>query len=293
MKHEVEELVILSGKGGTGKTSITSAFATLAEQKAILVDADVDASNLHIIVDGENKWRENFYAGHLPLIVDDKCSRCGLCKESCVFDAISTDEKGAYRVQNLLCEGCLLCTRVCPVDAFEIKERLVGEVREDTTRFGPLVSAKLFPPGENSGKLVSEVRKVGQILARRYEKSLIIIDGPPGIGCPTIASLTGVQKVLIVVEASQSGFHDMKRLLNLVKSFSIPTYVCINKSDINEEMTNKIISFVSESNLIFLGTIVYDEQVGKALEVNKSVCEGFDGPAKEQIESIWKNLWEF
>ena len=292
MSNKVKELVILSGKGGTGKTSITSSFATLAKGDIVLVDADVDGSNLHIISSGEKLWSEDFYAGHLPFIEDEKCSRCNACKEACEYDAIAIDESGAYVVQNLLCEGCSLCTRVCPSDAIQFNDRLVGKVSEINTRFAPLVSAQLFPPGENSGKLVSEVRKVGQTLAQKYGKNLVLIDGPPGIGCPTIASLTGAQKVLIVVEASLSGFHDMQRLVTLIKSFSIPTYVCVNKSDINIEITNKIISFVNESNMTFLGTIVYDEQVGKALEVNKSVCEGFDGPAKEQIESIWNNLWE-
>lgn len=291
MSEKIKEIVVISGKGGTGKTTVSSAFAALSDENILMVDADVDASNLKIIAHGDVVSSEEFYAGHQAVIDSSKCTSCAICENACHYKAITHDADGVYTVNPLLCEGCKLCVILCPVATIEWNERLVGNIEQLDTRFGPLISAHLYPPGENSGKLVAEVRRKGQEVAKKLKKDLIIVDGPPGIGCPTIASMTSSEALLFVVEASVSSLHDMKRINDLAKTFSIPSFVCINKSDINSKITDEIISYIHESKMNFLGTICYDEEITIALQQNKSVVEPpFNGKASEQIRSMYDKL---
>ncbi|NCB01398.1 MAG: 4Fe-4S dicluster domain-containing protein [Spirochaetia bacterium] len=291
MSKKIKEIVIISGKGGTGKTTVSSSFAYLSKGNAVLVDADVDGSNLNIIADGESVKSEQFYAGHQAKIDPVLCTSCSICENSCHYKAITHNDQGVFTVSPALCEGCKLCVMLCPSGAIDWNERLVGEIQQLDTRFGPLISSHLYPPGENSGKLVTEVRKWGRELAIKMDKELIIVDGPPGIGCPTIAAMTSSDALVFVVEASVSSLHDMKRIRKVAETFSIPSYVCINKSDINSEVTEEIISYIHESNMNFLGTIVYDEEIGRALGQRKSVSEdSYGGKAREELLSIFNTL---
>ncbi len=293
MSEKIKEIVVISGKGGTGKTTVSSAFASLSNSNILMVDADVDASNLKIIAHGDVVSSEEFYAGHQAVIDSSGCTSCGVCEKACHYKAITHDKNGLYKVNPLLCEGCKLCVVLCPTTTIEWNERLVGNIEHLSTRFGPLISAHLYPPGENSGKLVAQVRRKGQEVAKELKKDLIIVDGPPGIGCPTIASMTSSEALLFVVEASVSSLHDMKRINELAQTFSIPSYVCINKSDINTSITEKIISYIHESKMNFLGTIDYDEEITKALGMRKSVVESpFVGKAKKQLITMYNKLIE-
>ncbi len=289
----MKEIVVVSGKGGGGKTTITSAFATLASSRAVLVDADVDAANLAIIAAGNKTEKTEFYGGILPEIDQEKCISCGACRTACVFDAIKTSEdEMIYTIDPLQCEGCSLCVHICPVDAIEKHQRLSGYVQLLETRFGPLVNAFLNPPGENSGKLVSEVRKRGREIAEERGKEIILVDGPPGIGCPAIASMTNSDYLVFVIEATLSGLSDMKRLQKVAEKFRIPVFVIVNKSDLQESISEEIESFAAEKGLIPAGRIDWDEKVSEALMEGRSTLEGDSCTAGEQIRNIWENIWD-
>lgn len=283
-----KELVVISGKGGTGKTSIVSSFATLAKNK-IMVDCDVDAADLHLILKPEVEKTTEFYSGKTAEIIEDKCIKCGRCIEVCRFEAISDN----FIVDEISCEGCGTCFYQCPADAIKFEKTKSGEWFESNTRFGKLVHAKLGVAEENSGKLVSEIRNYARLLAHREGQDLIIIDGSPGIGCPVIASISGASLVVVVTEPTLSGLHDAERVLKLVKHFNIPACMCINKFDINLDMTKNIEDFCQKENIKVVGKIPYSRDFTLAMIKEQSLIEfSPDSEITEKIKTMWSTIEE-
>ena len=287
------QLVVLSGKGGTGKTSVVAALATLTSDK-VLADCDVDAADLHLVVDPTLRKREVFMSGKEARIKPEQCIACGDCAEHCHFDAIhpttGTEGQAAYAIDPLACEGCGLCARVCPQGAVEFLEAERGEYFVSDTRHGPLVHARLNIGGENSGKLVTLVREKAAQLARENRARLVLVDGPPGIGCPVIASTTGADLVLAVTEPTVSGEHDLERVAQLVKGFGIPMAVCINKADLNPEMVTRIREDCQRLGLSIVGELSYDKAVTEAQVAGKSIVEYGASTVAAQMEDMWNML---
>jgi MinD superfamily P-loop ATPase len=281
----VKELIVLSGKGGTGKTSIAACFAALAENK-VLADADVDAPDLFILLEPRIRERESFRAGYRARIRPDKCIACGDCRDLCRCQAIGAD----YVVDEIECEGCGVCAHFCPAEAVELKEKECGEWFISDTRHGPLVHAKLGVGEENSGKLVSTVRHNARLVAEERGLDLVIVDGPPGIGCPVISAITGAHLVLIVTEPTLSALHDMRRVAALTKHFAIPTAACINKCDLNPSITEEIIRYCQESRIRLLGRVPYDPVVSRALVNKRLIVEHENGRVSAEIQSLWGAL---
>ena len=259
---------MISGKGGTGKTSITAAFASIAKN-SVFADCDVDAADLHLILRPEIKRTMGFHGLKLAQIDNDKCIECKKCIEHCKFDAI--DER--IIVKKSFCEGCGVCEYVCPVDAIEMIDRESGFSYISETRFGPMAHAVLKTAEEASGKLVTVVRENAKKIAEDKKKDLIIIDGPPGIGCPVISAITGVDLVLIVTEPTISGIKDMERIIDVSAHFNIPAFVCINKYDINQENSEKIEKYCKEKNVNIIGKLPYDTDITKAMIEEKNIIE--------------------
>jgi len=281
----MKELVIISGKGGTGKTSLTASFASLASDQ-VLADCDVDAADLHILVNPRINHEEQFKGGIKARIDRDKCTECWNCREACRFGAISE----SLVVSPTSCEGCGICFHVCPGEAVILEQGISGRWFISETRFGPMVHAELFPGEENSGKLVALVRNQAKVLARTQNKSLILVDGAPGVGCPVISSVTGADHVLIVTEPSLSGLHDMERAVQLVQGFRIPISVVINKYDVSAEGSEKIESFTRTARVNLLGKIPYDPGVITAMVKRRCVVENGDSPAGTAIREIWDRM---
>lgn len=286
----MKELVIISGKGGTGKTSLAASFAYLAGENAFLADCDVDASDLHILLKPKIMKTYQFYGGKKASIINEKCSGCGKCQEICRFDAVkSIDDK--FEINKIDCEGCGYCYRICPVDAFEFNENLSGEWYISKTRLNStLVFAKLGIAEGNSGKLVSKIKKEAHNLAKENNKNLMISDGAPGIGCPVIASLSNADYVLIVTEPSLSGFHDLKRILELVKHFGYPAGCIINKYDINEDISKCIENFSQKNSLEIIGKIPYSDAFPQSLVLRKTVIEFDKSDIGKYVEECWTNI---
>ena len=288
----MKEIVIISGKGGTGKTSLTASFALLAEN-AVLADCDVDAADLHLILTPAVKETHEFWSGHEAFIRQGLCIAQGACLDLCRFDAIKETKtpRGSYtyHIDPISCEGCGVCAHFCPKNAIELRERLCGEWMISETRAGMMVHAKLGIAAENSGRLVSTVRQEAKRLAKETKCETILIDGPPGIGCPVIASITGASEVVIITEPTLSGAHDLERVLKLAKHFSIPSFVCVNKWDICPEMTTQIEKQAVSSGSTVLGRICYDNAVTQAQKEAKAVVE-IDAPSAEDIKKIWNKL---
>ncbi|NLX26483.1 MAG: 4Fe-4S binding protein [Lentisphaerae bacterium] len=284
----MKELVIISGKGGTGKTSVTASFAALASN-AVLADCDVDAADLHLILNPEICHRHDFYSGHEAVIREADCIACGLCQTLCRFDAIQ-ESGGTFRVDSASCEGCGVCKAFCPSGAIDFPDRLCGEWFVSKTRFGTLIHARLGIGAENSGKLVSTVRAQAKQFAQTIQADWILVDGPPGTGCPVIASITGADAVLAVTEPTCSGQHDLLRVLALARHFKIPAFVCINKWDINPEMTGKIEATAAEAGATILGRIPYDKSITTAQINGQSVVELNNGAASQAIQTLWEKL---
>lgn len=288
----MKELVVISGKGGTGKTSITASFAVLAGN-AVVADCDVDAADLHLVLSPTILERHQFYSGREAVIRPESCTGCGLCESYCRFNAISfastPDCRRVYEVDPVGCEGCGVCVRFCPAKAIDFPERLCGEWMISETRCGPMVHAKLGVAAENSGKLVSTVRRESRRIAEEQHRDIVIVDGPPGIGCPVIASLTGATQVLIVTEPTVSGEHDMQRVLMLARHFRIPTAVCVNKWDLNPEMAERIEAYAIESGATVAGRIRFDSAVTKAMIAEKAVVET-NADSVADIVEIWRHL---
>jgi len=291
------QLVVLSGKGGAGKTTITAAFASLAEQ-VVLADCDVDAANLYLVLDPVEVERGTFVSGRTAYIDPQHCSGCGACAEKCRFGAIAPvpssvaptqSPPALYRVDPLVCEGCALCSYACTCRAVEMQEAERGEWFVSETRCGPLVHARLGIGGENSGKLVTQVREKALSLAEARNASLLLIDGPPGIGCPAIASVAGADFVLLVTEPTVSGSHDLFRAVDLVEGFRIPLAVCVNKCDINPELTTEIERACLERGIPVIGRLSYDNAATAAQTEGKTVVEK-GGRLAQEIEAMWNHI---
>ena len=290
----MNELVVISGKGGTGKTSIVASFAALAKN-AVLADCDVDAADLHLVLEPSVTRREEFSGGSQARVLPERCYACGKCTEVCRFGAVSLEgpanmvvEKTSH-VDPIACEGCGVCAWFCPGDAIEFEPVTNGEWYVSETRFGPMVHAKLGIAAENSGKLVSTVRREAKAIADEQHKGLIIVDGPPGIGCPVIASLTGASQVLVVTEPTLSGEHDLGRVLSLTGHFRIPTAICVNKWDLNPAMTERIEDKARSANATVAGRVRYDRDVTTAQVYAQAAVER-DGKAAEDIRLLWENV---
>ncbi len=288
----MKELVVISGKGGTGKTSLTASFAVLAE-RPVIADCDVDAADLHLVLRPRIRERNEFRSGREAVILRDRCTGCGVCLERCRFGAVSPNGGSTFQplfsVDPILCEGCGVCVRFCPADAIDFPERLCGEWMISETRCGPMVHARLGAAAENSGKLVSLVRREARRIAEEQGRSLILVDGPPGIGCPVIASVTGASRVLAVTEPTVSGAHDLERVLSLARHFGIPASVCVNKWDINTEMAARIEQEALDAGAEIAGRIRYDPSVTRAQVEELAVVET-DAPCVEDIVAVWRAL---
>ncbi len=282
----MRELVILSGKGGTGKTSVTAAFASLA-RNMILCDADVDAADLHLILNPDFKKTMEFKGGHEAVINPDLCTQCGRCIEVCRFGAV----KDTFEIDPIDCEGCGVCVDLCPEKAIDFPETVCGEWYISDTRFGPMVHARLGIAQENSGKLVSLIRGEAKKIAAKNNLDLILTDGPPGIGCPVIASIGQATAVLIVAEPTVSGLHDMERVGQLSKHFNIPAMVCINKYDLNLDQTQKIEELAQKADIEVVGRIPFDPTFTEAMIEAKTIFEyNHTSQAGKEVRQIWDRV---
>jgi len=286
----VFEVVILSGKGGTGKTSLTAAFAHLSSDQ-VICDLDVDAPDLHLILSPQKTTTEKFYAGHDAKIVIEKCDVCRQCAEMCRFGAVSIATSFAH-IDPLKCEGCRVCVEFCPQGAIDFTIKQCGEWYLSDTRFGWMVHAQLFPAEENSGKLVALLRKKAKEVAKQNQLSLILSDGPPGIGCPVISSLSGASFAAIVTEPTPSGRHDLERVAELCRHFRIPTGVIVNKSDLNQRMTNQIESYCIENSITILGSLPHDPVVTQAMVAGQPITEYQSNGFAAQVRQIWQHIEE-
>jgi len=284
----MKELVIISGKGGKGKTSITASLAALAQNK-LMVDCDVDAADLHLILKPEIEKTTEFYSGKTAEILPEECIKCKKCVEVCRFDAISED----FVIDDIKCEGCGSCFYQCPVGAIKFEQTKSGDWFESNTRFGKLIHAKLGIAQENSGKLVSEIRNYARLLAHKNKNDLIIVDGSPGIGCPVIASISGASLVIIVTEPTLSGIHDAKRVFELTQHFKIPASMCINKYDLNLELSVKMEEFCKENSMELLGKIPYNKVFTQAMMKEQTIIE-FEpsGEVAGKITEMWQKIKE-
>lgn len=287
MSGTIRELVVISGKGGTGKTSVAASLAALAE-RPVIADCDVDAADLHLLLTPKRLARHAFFAGREAVIRPADCTRCGECERLCRFQAIGRKE-GDFIVDPAACEGCGVCVRFCPATAIDFPERRCGEWMVSETRFGPLVHARLDPAAENSGKLVSLVRREARRIAEQDRRPWVIVDGPPGIGCPVIASVGGAALVLVVTEPTVSGEHDLKRVLALTRHFGVPAAVCVNKWDIHPEMAEKIEALACREGARLAGRIAYDPIVTRAQLQERTVVET-TAPAAAEFRKIWQTL---
>jgi len=285
-KANIKELIVISGKGGTGKTSLLGAFASLANNK-VLCDADVDAADLYLILEPNTQERYDFHEGHTAIIIPDLCTECGLCRELCRFHAISP----GFIVDPIDCEGCGVCVYFCPEDAINFPVKTCGELFISETRCGPMVHARLGIAEDNSGKLVTLTRKHAKELAHKRHLNLILTDGPPGLACPVIASIAGATGVLIVTEPTLSGHHDMDRVVELANHFQIPAFVCINKYDLNVEMTEAIEAYAQDKGVPLMGRIPFDPLFTKAMVEKQTIIEYDRGSrAAQAVKEIWERL---
>jgi MinD superfamily P-loop ATPase len=283
-KHDIKELIVISGKGGTGKTSLLAAFASLATDK-VLCDADVDAADLYLILEPEIKKRQDFQEGHRAIIDLDRCTECGLCRDLCRFHAISPD----FKVDPIECEGCGVCVYFCPAKAIDFPIKTCGELFISETRCGDMVHARLGIAEDNSGKLVTLTRKEAREVAKKKGLGLILTDGPPGLACPVIASIAGATGVLIVAEPTLSGHHDMDRVVELANHFEIPASICINKYDLNPDMTAVIEHYAKDRGLPIAGKIPFDPIFTKSMVQKQTIIE-YD--EKSQSAQALREIWQ-
>ncbi|MDD5039127.1 MAG: ATP-binding protein [Dehalococcoidales bacterium] len=282
----MKEVIVLSGKGGTGKTSIVGSLAALAERK-VLADCDVDAADLHLLLNPSVKQENEFWSGQLACIDSDKCIECGICQKLCRFNAIKD-----FKIEEISCEGCGFCSHICPVEAITMKERLAGHLFVSETRYGALVHARLGIAQENSGKLVTQVRQQAKQIAEKQGLDYIISDGPPGIGCPVISSLSGISLALLVTEPTLSGMHDLERVIGVCRHFGVPATVCINKHDINDNNTQQIESYCSAQGITVTAKIPFDNVVTEALVHGVPVVEYSDGRVSQEMKTLWDSICE-
>lgn len=285
----MQEITILSGKGGTGKTSITAAIASIVKN-AVFCDNDVDAADLHLILQPQIKEKHAFSSGKEAIIDTELCTACGICEDYCRFDAIQYIDE-TYIIKSFQCEGCRLCERVCPYDAIKTIEKKNNFWFVSNTRFGTLIHAHMGPGEENSGRLVTQVRNKAKEIAQQSHANYIINDGPPGIGCSAIASITGTDKTLLVIEPSISSLHDALRIIELINNFNTPIYALINKYDINTKISDQIEDKLKEKKIPLLGKIPFDKQMVKAMIEGKSIIEYLpDSEISLHIKKMWEGL---
>jgi MinD superfamily P-loop ATPase len=288
----MDEFVVISGKGGTGKTSLTASFAVLAD-RPVVADCDVDAADLHLVLSPRIRERHVFRSGHEARIRDEDCTGCGECLAHCRFGAVRANGSPSgtprYSIDPGSCEGCGVCVRLCPEGAIDFPERLCGEWMISETRRGPMVHARLGVGAGNSGRLVSTVRTEARRIAEESHRSPVLVDGPPGIGCPVIASLTGASRALIVAEPTVSGIHDLERVLDLTRHFDIPAWLCVNKWDLNPSLAERIERAGRLAGASIAGRVRYDPSVTSAQLEERAVVET-GSPCVEDIRRIWRHL---
>jgi MinD superfamily P-loop ATPase len=280
----MEEILVLSGKGGTGKTSIVGSLAALAKSK-VLADCDVDAADLHLLLSPSVKQETEFWSGQVANIDRERCTECFLCQDLCRFNAIKD-----FTVNPISCEGCGFCSHICPVEAITMEENMAGHWFISDTRYGPLVHARLGIAQENSGKLVAQVRQQARKIAEEQGLDYTISDGPPGIGCPVISSLSGVDLALLVTEPTLSGIHDLERVVGVCRHFGVPAVVCINKYDINEENTRRIEDYCRGGDIQVASRIPFDNAVTEALVRGVPVVEYDNGRVSREMGKLWHNI---
>lgn len=294
----MKSLIILSGKGGTGKTSITAAFANLAKNgnppiKAVLADADVDAANLELVIRPTRVETHEFIGGEIAVINPDTCLGCGICEQICRFDAVLPPDSthAAYRVDPIACDGCAACVYQCPEGAIQMQPQKAGNWYHSLSLFGDLFHADLIPAQENSGKLVTIVKQNGRLQALDSGASLLIVDGPPGIGCPVISAVAGADLGVIVTEPTPAGSHDLERALQTVQHFRIPALVIINKADLNPDMTKAIKDACTEKQIDVIGEIPFDPLITVAMKQGHDIITYQpNSPASQAIRSIWNKI---
>ncbi|AET64862.1 ATP-binding protein [Methanothrix harundinacea] len=280
----MKQLVVISGKGGTGKTTMTASLAALAKGEMVVADCDVDAPDLHLLLKPQVRETFDFYGLEVASIDPEKCTKCGKCEEACRFCAISD-----FAVDPAACEGCRVCTVVCPSEAVAMTDRISGHAFVSDTRFGTMVHAELFPGEEASGKLVTMVRELAAQVAEREGRDLVIIDGSPGIGCPVIASITGTDLALVMTEPSISGAHDLERILAVVEHFGVEALVAVNKHDLNPDMTERIGELCRDLGFDLAGKLPFDPGVVGAMVQRKTLVE-VEGPVGDAIRDLWDKI---
>ena len=283
----MREVVIISGKGGTGKTCLTAAFAHLAVNQ-VICDLDVDAPDLHLLLHPQNRTAHEFVSGHTAVITS-RCDSCGKCIDACRFDAIRS-QKPRPTVNPLKCEGCKVCVALCPIGAIDFPAKQCGRWHLADTRFGPMIHAQLFPGEENSGRLVTLLKNKARALAQERGLNLILADGPPGIGCPVISSLAGAHLAVVVTEPTPSGIHDLKRVIDLCDHFRLPAGVVINKWDLNRDLSRQIKGFCSQKEIILLGQLPYDPAVVEAMVRGQTITEYQPDGTVELIRQMWTGI---
>ena len=286
----MREILIISGKGGTGKTSLTSAFAHLAANP-IICDLDVDAPDLHLLLQPDLRQTHDFYSGYEARILPDRCGSCGICQEMCRYDAIDAGETH-LSINPLKCEGCKVCVQFCPDDAIAFTSKHCGTWYQSDTRFGTMLHAQLFPAEENSGRLVALLRQKAKEIAKAQGMPLILSDGPPGIGCPVISALSGVHLAVIVTEPTPSGLHDMERIVSLCDHFTIPVAVIINKSDLNGQISAQIRSVCRQRGYSVVAELPHDPVFVHAMVQGKTVTEFSDSAISQEIGRAWRHIAE-
>ncbi len=291
----MKQLVILSGKGGTGKTSLAAAFAHLAQDgsapiRAVLADADVDAANLALVLHPERLETHDFTGGSVAVIDAPRCQGCGICEQVCRFDAIDSDA-GVYVVDPIACDGCAACVYQCPEDAIHMQPQTAGRWYRSESRYGPLFHADLFPAQENSGKLVTLVKQNARLLALDTDSQVVIVDGPPGIGCPVIAAAAGADLAVIVTEPTVAGVHDLRRILQTTAHFRIPALVVVNKADIYPQGAAEIEAICAEQGIGLIGQIPFDPTVTEAMLNGEPVTAyRAEAPSSQALAAIWQNV---
>ncbi|WP_035589025.1 ATP-binding protein [Hippea jasoniae] len=285
-----KELVVISGKGGTGKTTLTASLASVIKNK-VIVDADADAANMYILMKPEVKHKELFKGNPKAVINTDRCIKCDQCRQLCRFDAIYVNSDGEYVVDELKCDSCKLCQIACPVEAVDMKDVYSGQWYESETAYGIMVHAKLYPGAENSGNLVTMVKHRAHLIADEKNIEYILVDGSPGIGCPVISTISGANFVIIVTEPTVSGLHDLKRVKKLCDSFKIKSGVVVNKYDLNSQKTEEIEEFAKREGMPFLGRIPFDKCVVDAivnLQIPYEACDS----VKHAVDEILSKAME-
>lgn len=286
----MKEIVIISGKGGTGKTSITASFAVLGGSDIVVADCDVDAADMHLLMHPDFDYSEDFYSGELATIDNNNCIRCDKCIQVCRFDAISVINN-QYVIDAISCEGCGYCARICPTEAITNEKRLAGEWYISNIKTGSImVHARLGIAADNSGKLVAKVKNEARDIALEKRKDIILVDGSPGVGCPVVSSISGANFVVLVTEPSVSGLHDLKRVYELVKKFKIKAGCIINKADVNPEKRDEIVGYLAEENIVHLADLPYDENFTKAMTQGQTIVEYDQNNLKPLLTATWEKI---